>query len=340
MLRMMMTRLLLLSIHSSSRSISSSSSSTSSSSSSSSGYSSAFLITTPTPSYRTLLLPTSQQQQLLPPSSSFVVHPPRGDPVMNHYPHGIGSWSITRLAASINTNNNDDATTTTTTTTKKTKDELQQEMSECLFILNQAANTKQIDANVVYQALITLEQLARQCNKIIPTKDDNGTPTEQKYEYAQQVQEQLTGSWRLIFTTGTVETQTKLGNKKINYFPIKAIQTFNTTTHVITNAIYIGDFVVLQFCGTYTFDVRKCQVQFDFDTLQLFQNFITIPLSRGQAAEFGASTGLGSESNVINVQTKNKSAFFNWISADDNIATARGGGGGLALWKRNGTMRK
>jgi hypothetical protein len=29
-------------------------------------------------------------------------------------------------------------------------------------------------------------------------------------------------------------------------------------------------------------------------------------------------------------------AFFDWISADDAIATARGGGGGLALWKRVG----
>ena len=27
--------------------------------------------------------------------------------------------------------------------------------------------------------------------------------------------------------------------------------------------------------------------------------------------------------------------FFNWISADEQIATARGGGGGLALWKRD-----
>jgi hypothetical protein len=42
---------------------------------------------------------------------------------------------------------------------------------------------------------------------------------------------------------------------------------------------------------------------------------------------------LGSESNVKNAQ-KDKAAFFNWISADDKIATARGGGGGLALWTR------
>ncbi len=51
------------------------------------------------------------------------------------------------------------------------------------------------------------------------------------------------------------------------------------------------------------------------------------------AAKIGASTGLGSDSNVKNAQ-KDKKAFFNWISADKNIATARGGGGGLALWKR------
>jgi len=47
----------------------------------------------------------------------------------------------------------------------------------------------------------------------------------------------------------------------------------------------------------------------------------------------GAASGLGSKSNVKNVE-KGRKAFFNWISADESIATARGGGGGLALWKR------
>ena len=37
--------------------------------------------------------------------------------------------------------------------------------------------------------------------------------------------------------------------------------------------------------------------------------------------------------NVKNSE-KGKRPFFNWISADETIATARGGGGGLALWKR------
>ncbi len=49
--------------------------------------------------------------------------------------------------------------------------------------------------------------------------------------------------------------------------------------------------------------------------------------------KIGASTGLGSESNVENAK-RDRKAFFNWISADAKIATARGGGGGLALWQR------
>ena len=34
-----------------------------------------------------------------------------------------------------------------------------------------------------------------------------------------------------------------------------------------------------------------------------------------------------------------KKPFFNWISADSEIATARGGGGGLALWQRDLMMQ-
>ena len=57
--------------------------------------------------------------------------------------------------------------------------------------------------------------------------------------------------------------------------------------------------------------------------------------SRSVAAErrVGAATGLGSENNV-KLAEQGKKPFFNWIDCDDVIATARGGGGGLALWTR------
>jgi len=49
--------------------------------------------------------------------------------------------------------------------------------------------------------------------------------------------------------------------------------------------------------------------------------------------QIGSATGLGSENNVKLAEQKKK-PFFNWVSADEKVATARGGGGGLALWKR------
>ena len=44
--------------------------------------------------------------------------------------------------------------------------------------------------------------------------------------------------------------------------------------------------------------------------------------------------GSGSSSNNEKLTESGRRAFFDWISADDEIATVRGGGGGLALWKQ------
>ena len=51
---------------------------------------------------------------------------------------------------------------------------------------------------------------------------------------AEALLKNLDGSWRLIFTTGTKETQKKWG-RKVSYFPLKATQSFNTATMEITN---------------------------------------------------------------------------------------------------------
>ena len=195
--------------------------------------------------------------------------------------------------------------------------DVQSEMDGKLNLLKSAAETKQEDGDDVVAALIDLEKLSRQAAKF----DES---------YASQMLESLNGSWRLVFTTGTVNTQKKVG--KINYFPLKAVQSFDTTNMSIENGIYVGDFSVVKFSGDFSFDPKKRRLEFDFDNVCLFQTF-DIKLKKGEAANLGAKSGLGSESNVANA-AKNKAAFFNWISADDDIATARGGGGGLALWKR------
>lgn len=190
-------------------------------------------------------------------------------------------------------------------------------LESCTITLTKAAETKEEESEVVLQALLDLEKIARDTAKTSP-------------EYSNNLLNNLNGSWRLVFTTGTKSTQEKYG--KINYFPIKAVQSFDTSSMAIENGIYAGDFALVKFAGDFEFDLKKRKLEFDFTSLTLLQ-FLNISLGRGEAAKLGAKSGLGSESNVANA-ARDKRAFFNWISADSNIATARGGGGGLALWKR------
>ena len=191
-------------------------------------------------------------------------------------------------------------------------------IDDCLVVLNEAVATTAKDPDQVILALESLERLMRQKVKV------------EGESASQQVLDQLDGHWRLIFTTGTAKTQQKLG--RINYFPLKAVQSFQTKDMTISNGIYVGDFCLIKFFGDFDFNLKKKKLEFDFDLIKLF-GFVNIPLKQGDAAQLGASSGLGSESNVENAK-RDKQAFFNWISADATIATARGGGGGLALWQR------
>ena len=81
------------------------------------------------------------------------------------------------------------------------------------------------------------------------------------------------------------------------------------------------------------FDDKSRKLEFDFDRLELFNGLIKLNLGSEGAAEIGAATGLGSKNNPERAK-KGKKPFFNWVEAADDIATARGGGGGLALWRR------
>ena len=135
-----------------------------------------------------------------------------------------------------------------------------------------------------------------------------------------------------------MDTQKRTG--RINYFPIQATQSFvrqqeDDDDWYIENGIALGDFSLLKFKGDFDWTLQKSGVTkltFDFTAIKLFNAF-EIQLKSGEAANLGAKTGLGSKNNV-DLEKQGKRPFFNWISADDQIATARGGGGGLALWKR------
>ena len=195
------------------------------------------------------------------------------------------------------------------------------EIQDAKALLCRAAETKLENPDAVLDAL---EQLERNCKKRFK---------ENPAAFSMDIMDNITGEWRLIFTTGTKERQKKSGGR-VNYFPLKAIQKFDATVEpkVIENGIYAWDLPLLRFSGDFDFDERKRKLEFDFDLIEIL-GLIKIKLGRKDVAKIGARTGLGSANNE-KLADGGRRAFFDWISADESIATARGGGGGLALWKR------
>jgi len=139
-------------------------------------------------------------------------------------------------------------------------------------VLYRTAETKAEDPELVLSALEDLEKLMRTKRKAEPKTA------------AAKVLENMDGTWRLLFTTGTKKTQEKY-NTRINYFPIKAIQSFKVkeTPMQIENGIYIGDFSLIKFFGTFEFDLIKSKLEFDFDEIVVLG--IKVPLKKGEAAK-------------------------------------------------------
>merc|ERR1719440_2545301 len=118
----------------------------------------------------------------------------------------------------------------------------------------------------------------------------------------------LDGAWRLVFTTGTMETQQKFG-RKINYFPLRATQTFDTSSMAITNGNFLGDIALLKFFGDFEWLEERRRLEFDFDAIAILGLKFNLP--KGGAESLGAATGLGAENNVKRAE-QGKKAFFNW----------------------------
>lgn len=162
-----------------------------------------------------------------------------------------------------------------------------------LEICREAARTKATDPEAVCEALLEVEQSMRAA-----AKNDGG-------EISRATIAKLDGAWRLVFTTGTLDSQKKIG--KINYFPLRATQSFDTSTWRITNGIYVGDFALLKFFGEFEWLEDRRRLEFDFDQIAVLG--FTFDLPKGGAEELGAATGLGSKNNV-ELAKKGKKAFF------------------------------
>eukprot|EP00520_Triparma_pacifica_P007400 CAMPEP_0118661060 /NCGR_PEP_ID=MMETSP0785-20121206/16060_1 /TAXON_ID=91992 /ORGANISM="Bolidomonas pacifica, Strain CCMP 1866" /LENGTH=237 /DNA_ID=CAMNT_0006554439 /DNA_START=152 /DNA_END=865 /DNA_ORIENTATION=+ len=175
--------------------------------------------------------------------------------------------------------------------------------------LYEAADTRKVEKQDVLNSLLSSEKLVKKMNKKSPPSTSP----------LSSLTSNLTGEWRLIFTTGETSTQNILRTTSGSYFPIKAVQSFDVPTLTIKNAIYAGSLPLIKFQGPFIIKESKagCKVVFDFTSIRLF-DVITIPLSNEDG---------------VDLSDKGK-PFFTWLVCDDRISTARGKGGGIALWRR------
>jgi hypothetical protein len=165
---------------------------------------------------------------------------------------------------------------------------------EARAVLVEAAKTRSVDPGKVQSAIDFLEKASRKGKKA----------PEDEQKQADELRRLIAGRWRLVFTTGTKGTQAKMG--KINYFPVKAVQSFaQLHSSDYSNNIYLGDWPVVQVLGS--FECPKFRkLEFKVEKIKL------------------GPIGFGSKGD----------GFFTFFFVDDSIAVARGQGGGLALWSK------
>jgi hypothetical protein len=103
-------------------------------------------------------------------------------------------------------------------------------------VLRRAAETKNEESDAVVDALLGLEQSCKERSRA------------EGASAGAAIADKLTGAWRLVFTTGTVSRQKRTG-ARVNYFPVKAVQTFDLPASKITNGIFFGDWAAVRFFG-------------------------------------------------------------------------------------------
>lgn len=169
----------------------------------------------------------------------------------------------------------------------------------------------------VVEALLTSEQVARK----------------EKLQYSLQ---ELIGTWRLCFITGTRRIGRKTGSflKQGRYIPqfIKIELTYTQTKSLsidtvgtIENNINLGVFK-LTLTGPVKFLAPKNILVFDFTELKV--NCLGIKLYDGYIRN-----GEAKETEFYTAKIS-KQAFFVYFLVTKTAIAARGKGGGLALWSR------
>lgn len=193
-----------------------------------------------------------------------------------------------------------------------------------LSILDRAADMQSFKANLpepaeVVAALLKAEKTARKNHP--------------NYTF-----EQLIGTWKLRFITGTKKTRQRAGivlgaGRYLPSFVAIELTYSNDESEEkqlnlrgrVKNSVKLGG-LNLTLTGPVKFLAPRSILAFDFTT-------ITIKLFKLQLYNGYLKNGQAKEAEFYS-QKINNQAFFSYFLITENIIAARGRGGGLALWSR------
>jgi hypothetical protein len=193
-------------------------------------------------------------------------------------------------------------------------------MTENILILEQAATaflaqaTDRPTPKTIVETLLGEEKIAKKDRQAISL-------------------EQLEGTWRLFFITGTRKARDRagiiLGSGKYTPTWIEIYLSYNRNsdqeTGTVGNSVNLGA-LKLSLDGPMKILPNKNIVVFDFTrmTLQLF----------GQKLFSGYIRGGKKSEETFTQANLQKQAFFSYFVISDKIIAARGKGGGLAIWTK------
>ncbi|KAJ7975185.1 PAP fibrillin domain protein,expressed protein [Quillaja saponaria] len=190
----------------------------------------------------------------------------------------------------------DDKEQSTSTPLLVQEEQLNREVEESVKVLKNAAKTRKVAAEEVLSALSVIEKAEVDTSGFLERLGGNESPGR---------------TWMLIFTS---EKQLKGGR----YFPLTAVQRFDAAAKRIENGVYLGPIGCLTFEGRLSW--KKRILAFIFERIQIKVgplNPLEISLGKKDDREPGT-----------------KDPFFIWFYVDEEIAVARGRGGGTAFWCR------
>mmetsp|Transcript_16795 Transcript_16795/g.41237 ORF Transcript_16795/g.41237 Transcript_16795/m.41237 type:complete len:341 (+) Transcript_16795:576-1598(+) len=163
---------------------------------------------------------------------------------------------------------------------------------------------------------------------------------------------ELNGQWRLVYTSGTKKVAANLNRAGFggSYFPLPAVQSFDMENSRIRNGIYLGP-IKFYFDGPFVWREKLSMLEFTFTRVSLALGPLgpwSVDIDDGKwdqvkAAEQTASEGQGMVEKKGGSKAKGAGSgkaganpFFKFVHTDDKCIAARGRGGGLALWSREG----